>query len=170
MISKAITMHFCFMMTLTILHVIICITASMHFLSHINMPGETKLCSTSHLFNHGLYLAFNLIVLMFFFDCARNARIHSTDVLIFTTKRKAAKYGVPIPFIQFGGHFVANIFCQAIKFPGFHTLFYCSHLVIELGLIYFYFGWYQRQLVSLTDSHELDEIDTSQHEETFRGY
>ena len=144
MIERAITIHFCFMMTLTAIHVVICITATMHFLTHMFIPGETKFCSSCHLFNHGLYLFFNLAVLVFFFNCTRNAKIHSTDVLIFTVKRNTAKYGLVIPIVQFIGHFLANISCQTIKFPTFHTVFYCTHLFLELGLIYFYFRWYQQ--------------------------
>ena len=133
------------------------------------MPGETLICSTSHLFNHGCYLSFNIIVLAFFFDCARNARIHSTDVLIFTTKRRAARFGMPFPITILGGHFFANVVCKTIKFPRFHTMFYCTHLLVELALIYFYFGWYQRQLITLTDSTELEDItgDNSAAEESF---
>ena len=157
MISKAITVHFCFMMTLTVVHTLICFTAIMHFFGKMNMPGETKLCSTSHLVNHGLYLGFNVVVLLFFLDCSRNAKIHSTDVLIFSQKRKSAKYGVPIFVIQIICYFFANFVCKTIKFPGFHAVFYLSHLFLELVMIYYYFKWYQRQLVKLTDSHELDE-------------
>lgn len=132
------------------------------------MVGETKICSSMHLFNHGIYLLFNLLILFFFFDCARNSRIHSTDVLIFTTKRRAAKYGIPIPFVLLAGYFATNYSCKVIKFPRLHTIVYCFHLLVEIGLIYGYFGWYQKQLVNLTDATELDEVnDNVDNEKTF---
>lgn len=162
-------MHFCLMITLTILHLVISFTVSLSILGTFSITGETKICSTMHLFNHGLYLLFNLLVLYFFFDCARNSRIHSTDVLIFTTKKKVAKYGIPIPIILFAGHFMANYTCKTIKFPRFHTFVYCFHLLVELGLMYGYFGWYQKQLVNLTDATELDEIQGGG-ENTFNKY
>lgn len=161
-------MHFCLMISLTLIHLFISLTVMFSILSTFAMVGETKMCSSMHLFNHGLYLLFNLMILFFFFDCARNSRIHSTDVLIFTTKRRAAKYGIPIPFLLFAAYFATNYSCKVIKFPRFHTFVYCFHLLAEIGLIYGYFGWYQKQLVNLTDATELDEInDVSDNEKTF---
>ena len=167
MISKATTVHFCFMMSLTVLHLIIGLTSLMDLLANLHIPGETFRCSYSHFFNHLLYFSVNAILLLFFFDCARNAKIHSTDVLIFSNKKRFTKYGIPVVVLQFLGYFLADFTCQTIKFPGFRTTLYCLHLIIEVALVYYYFGWYQRQLVSLTDSQELDEMDVNKTEPTY---
>ena len=140
------------MMSLSVLHLVVGLVSLMDLLGNLHIPGETFRCSSTHFFNHLLYLGFNAILLLFFLDCARNAKIHSTDVLIFSNKKRFTKYGIPVFVFQFLGYFLSDFTCRTIKFSGMRSALYCLHTIVEVGLVYYYFGWYQRQLVSLTDS------------------
>ena len=158
MISKAVTFHFCLMLSLCLAHLIIVVTCSINLLQTINTIKDSAVCTSVHISNHGLYLLANFIAMIFFFDMARNSRVHSTDVLIFTTKRKYVRFGLITPFLLAVGYLVANLVCEKFKFPRLDTMIYCSHLGLELYLVQMYLGWFQTQLINLTDATELGNL------------
>lgn len=159
------------MLFFCLLHFIIILVTILDLISKLLHKLDTNLCYTFHTLNHSVYILFNITVFFFFFDCARNARIHSTDIVIFDTKKKLWIYALIIPVVLLGGHFLANIMCSIIKFPKLHTIVYSFHIGFELLIVYFYFGWYQRQLREFVGGieHEQDvnpadsTFDTSQY-------
>lgn len=162
-------MHFCLMMTLTTIHLNLLDSGSVPLRRFQHKKRDESLFNNA-LIQPRIIPSFQHPRLIIFFRLCKKLKNPFNRRFDFYNKKKVAKYGIPIPFILFAGHFMANYTCKSIKFPRFHTVVYCCHLLVELGMMYAYFGWYQKQLVNLTDATELDEIGgdgDGQNERTF---
>ena len=152
---------FCFV------HFIIITLTLLDLLGRMSKTLDTNICYTFHTINHAVYIIFNCVVFFFFFDCARNARIHSSDIMIFDAKKRIWKYAILIPLILLIGHFVANASCAVFKFPTLHTIVYTTHIGIEFVVVYFYFTWYKNQLQKFVGGVDINEKNDQKPNDTF---
>jgi len=157
MISRSTSLHFCLMLGLTIIHAFLSVVAGLVALESYLFIQESFQCAVGHLSEHSIYLCGNLLICLFFFHCARYSKIHSNDIEILETKKSATIYIIPVTGIIFFSHVVINKICQTVKFPGMFTFVYCSHLLIEFLIVYFYFGWYRSELTGMSSIRDIQE-------------
>lgn len=144
MLNSRISLHMALMFLLAGLHLVLLLLVG--FQIAVDKTMESSKCGSLHFATRLLYLALNLVMLLYVFNLARKAKIQSMDIYIFDLQIKIVKILIPVASSLCLAYFLTNHVCLTNKFPQIQFLLYFSHLMVELLALWAYFIWYQAEL------------------------
>ena len=113
MLNSRISLHMALMFLLAGLHLVLLLLVG--FQIAVDKTMESSKCGSLHFATRLLYLALNLVMLLYVFNLARKAKIQSMDIYIFDLQIKIVKILIPVASSLCLAYFLTNHVCLTMN-------------------------------------------------------